>query len=618
LIPRLLATLVGAMGFVGALFHPFGPVESGSAYLIAFAFFARYSGAWLVVLPLLYSVGDLYPWTGRMLVTEADLGCAAMAAVLLWRCGIPVVCREKKWNNFWLWGPLVFSCAVALAIGWHRLPVPLTGDELSIYGSQSNALRIAKGYLWGFFFAPFVLSESRALPSRNNLLLSGFRLAAAIVGSVMVWERYVTVGLLNADDPYRATGPIFSCHVGGMQVDAYWALLLPILMIPPSRTKSPVSWISYPAVLLIAYLAIAATMSRGAILVAIGQSILALGILVFEPLFDPAKPNRRLFASMGAAAGILVGVLAMFVSSEAMWSRMETMGKDFGNRRSHWQRLCGATQKTAFETMLGDGLGVVPNLIATTYGLPARPAELKQGLAGEAFLQMYPGRAVFVEQLISAKHPGPWHMKVRARSTGSVRVYYHLCRKTLYRSFECVEGVLSDFDPAMTNSASVVLDIECLQLIKSNLSAPPITFALSAGGENAPVDIYSIELKDTEGQDLLRNGKFDRGTSFWFFTSDELSTWHSDNVWVQLYLEQGVVGVICFAWLMFGTLWLLVRSMRASFSFAKVGLAMSILGFLTIGVIGSLVDTPNMTSLLLLCAAMCQAESIPGDRENKR
>lgn len=405
---------------------------------------------------------------------------------------------------------------------------------------------------------------------------------------------------------------MFSSHIGGMQIDAYWAMLLPLLMIFPKHGRLAIVWIGYLTSVVLAYVAIASTMSRGIFIVAGAQSAIVVGALLQIPVKrrDTVASHANGIFAVGIA--ILLGLVLMFFFSEAIWSRMSTIRDDWIVRWSHWQQLCRAADGGVRHVVFGNGMGVVPNVIADANGLPARPAELKRKLRGESALQLVPGRSTFVEQLVDANAPGPWQLTVHAQSTGGARLGYHLCRKTLYRSFECIEGDLPQTSAAPSDATSTtVIYPDRLRPQKSRFMAPPATFALSVAGDASGVEVSSVQLKDAAGHELLHNGHFHQGSDFWFFTSDDLSAWRADNIWVHLFVEQGLFGVFAFAWLVGSTLWALLRNSFTNGDYFPISTASSILGFLAIGVIGSLVDVANLTSLFLLCVAIGQAECSP-------
>ena len=130
----------------------------------------------------------------------------------------------------------------------------------------------------------------------------------------------------------------------------------------------------------------------------------------------------------------------------------------------------------------------------------------------------------------------------------------------------------------------------------------PVTFALSASGGGGSVEILNLQLADARGESLLRNADFDAGSRFWFFTSDDHAAWRAENMWVQLYLEMGWLGVVSVAWLLMATLVPLVVGATVGRDLTLWVLTLSIIGFLMIGLFGSLIDTPWLTELL--CAVL--------------
>jgi hypothetical protein len=76
---------------------------------------------------------------------------------------------------------------------------------------------------------------------------------------------------------------------------------------------------------------------------------------------------------------------------------------------------------------------------------------------------------------------------------------------------------------------------------------------------------------------------------------------------VHLYVEQGWLGVAGFAWLCAGTLVPLVRKAAHGPDLSSCVLAAAIIGFLTMGLFGTLIDTPWLTELFCALLAVSQA-----------
>jgi hypothetical protein len=76
---------------------------------------------------------------------------------------------------------------------------------------------------------------------------------------------------------------------------------------------------------------------------------------------------------------------------------------------------------------------------------------------------------------------------------------------------------------------------------------------------------------------------------------DNHMLWHAKNLWVLIVFEQGWVGLLLFNALLLYTLTILVMSFKEGNLFSLVLLS-SLIGFLTVGIIGSLFDSPRMAT----------------------
>ena len=103
---------------------------------------------------------DAYPLTGQLVLQEFDtLLLGATAGLLLagssrkqFKIGNWGLSTVDRWTLFGF-GLLLVSFAVSLTVGMLRLPSAPWGDQLSVYFTQWNAVRVGKGILWGTAFA---------------------------------------------------------------------------------------------------------------------------------------------------------------------------------------------------------------------------------------------------------------------------------------------------------------------------------------------------------------------------------------------------------------------------------------------------------------------------------
>ena len=117
------------------------------------------------------------------------------------------------------------------------------------------------------------------------------------------------------------------------------------------------------------------------------------------------------------------------------------------------------------------------------------------------------------------------------------------------------------------------------------------------------LSIDQLSLKSDDGAELLKNGDFRDGMDHWFFTTDNHLPWHFKNLWLQIYFEQGALGLLFYATMMVYTSVVLLKRLRTQ-SLSMSGLAAALVGFMTVGVVDSLFDVPRMALLFYLLVAL--------------
>jgi hypothetical protein len=420
----------------------------------------------------------------------------------------------------------------------------------------------------------------------------------------------MSVGIFDRDELYRATGPFVSMHTGGQHIDAFWAIALPFLFLPISRRTR----LDYPArccLLVLSCYAIAATMSRGIIVLAGIVTAILGGLSVFASWKGRARWQTVVFA--GLAVLFVVAASSAVFKNRAIAHRFTTSGGDLAARWHQWQALCRAANQSWRAKLLGNGLGTVPTIASLAFDEPLRTTELVPLEDGRIALRIRPGKAVYVEQIVHIDAPGPWKLRGLLRTEGQIDLHGYVCRKALFDSFRCTE---SSFGRSPQEGAWLpftwTIDTKPLLPPRSAWRRSPVTLAFSASNDGKYVDIKDLQLTDASGGSLLLNCDFQSGTAHWFFTSDDHSKWRAENIWVHLYLEQGLFGIVSFVWLVSGTLVLLARPAKLKPDIIHCVLGVAVGGFLTVGLFGSMLETPWTTELFCALLAVSQASSIAG------
>ena len=205
-----------------------------------------------------------------------------------------------------------------------------------------------------------------------------------------------------------------------------------------------------------------------------------------------------------------------------------------------------------------------------------------------------------LSQRIPLDTANPVRYRFRARSETEAVLQFSLCRKHLLylegctfsnanlkggASWQTIEGVFAD--PL------------------GQPGRPPRLAAFSITNKSrTPIDLDGFELLDARLEPLLKNGDFERGMDFWFFTSDrDHLPWHAKNLFVHTYVEQGALGLGVLLMALLLTLASafvrLLRQPTRQQTHAATLLA-ALVGVTTVGLVDSLLDMPRITLFLTL------------------
>ena len=321
--PRLYGTLAALGALAGlAIWLWMYPLDKGVAGALLAAYVVLVlmrPGSWLVVLPTLWPVIELAPWTGQIYFTESDaLALATLLALGLREAIAPPAPTLNgrapvKLNvaALTLFGLLAGS---VLASGLRGLlPMPaLEPDVLINYSSTLNALRVGKGFVLAFALIPFLhLAIRRDGDAALGRFTTGLTLGLTSCALAALWERLAFPGFTNFASDYRSTALFWEMHVGGATLDAWLMLSFPFALASLLGARSPLArGLALVAVGLGGY-AIFTTFSR----IVFGAVLVVIGVLGGVALLRPATPHRvetprghpRVLLALGGAYAAFVG-----------------------------------------------------------------------------------------------------------------------------------------------------------------------------------------------------------------------------------------------------------------------------------------------------------------------
>jgi hypothetical protein len=148
----------------------------------------------------------------------------------------------------------------------------------------------------------------------------------------------------------------------------------------------------------------------------------------------------------------------------------------------------------------------------------------------------------------------------------------------------------------------------------------PVQVSISDPTAGAVIDVDNISLTDRHGTNLLRNGDFERGVDYWFYSSDRYHLpWHAKNIFLNVLFDQGVLGLLAFLALLSHVA---VHSLRAGLggNIHAMVLLSSLVGFIGVGLFDSLIDVPRIATLFylfLLMTLYCTASAVVPRRRRR-
>ena len=123
------------------------------------------------------------------------------------------------------------------------------------------------------------------------------------------------------------------------------------------------------------------------------------------------------------------------------------------------------------------------------------------------------------------------------------------------------------------------------------------------------VDIDGVALVNAYGQNIIENSGFEKGGQRWFsYNEFEHLPWHTKNMLLHFFFEQGLLGVIGFLALTAAAAWRNLQGIKKGEIFPIILLS-AILGFQVVGLTDSPIDAPRVAFLyyMILMISFTQA-----------
>lgn len=562
------------------------------------------------IIPAALPVFDLAPWSGRFFLDEFDALLLVCLAVAYSR--VPALPGRRPLKDVLLTTAatlLVFSFTISAVRGLLPFHLP-DANSFNTYYSPYNALRIVKGAFWAFL--TFRLSRRFAAErvDARRPFAWGMTLGLALTVGVVLWERVAFSGLLNFSDTYRVTGPISAMHTGGAYIECFLAVATPFLIALMLEKRAWLVRLAGALLLVATTYALMVTFSRGGYL----SYAVAVSIVLVAAILKTKRliPGGFIFA--GVAGAILLVAVPIFDGKFAQ-SRMATVSADLAVRQEHWRDALNIRNPDWETSVFGMGLGRFPE---TSFWLSAvNPRSGTYQLlsdAGNTYLRLGSGNAIFVEQVASVKPGEKYVLKLDVRpGQPNARIAVPICEKWMLTSRNCI---WQSFELGKEFGAWRTVEARFSSNGLSSrpwYSRRPVKLALYYDVPNSTIDIDNVRLESGSGANLLRNGDFSHGLDHWFFDTDSHLQWHVKSFFYGVLFDQGWFGLVAMGAFLILALGRAARSAFSGDGIAGASLA-ALSAFLVVGLTDTLIDSPRFLLLLLLLSWTCfYPTTQPGD-----
>jgi hypothetical protein len=601
-VNRLSAAAIGAVCLLSLFFaihsYPLGWWWMVAGIAIYFACLWRNPSCWLTWIPAALPVLDFAPWTGRFFFDEFD---CLLIATLLWKSPqisnisgrIPLPATVRK-----LLLCIFLSALISLLIGIAPF-MPIDLNSFNNYFSPFNALRICKGLFFALLLLPIFQTELavEGATSYRRFAL-GMTIGVALGAIGVLWERTVFTGLFNFHSAYRVVGLFSGMHIGGSYIEAYFATSLPFVAWWTLHAQSRARRMIGALIFALGTYSLVVTYARGAYLA------LVIGMLVLASTFHAQRLHglRPWLLRRGIALIALLAVIALPVlEGTAMQRRYATSQRDLWARAAHWMDAIHIMTDSGLNQLFGMGLGSYPRQHYLHSAENAQSAlYMLADENGRRSLLISSGEPVYIEQFANISDQHDYVLTFVAHNiVGHSELMFPICEKWMLYSVNCLTpSVTIDAENGQSQRFTLRFDGSAFRT-QTWLLRRPVKFAMFNNSDDAVAAISDVSLRDEKGHEYLQNGDFAQGMDHWFFTSDNHLPWHLENLWVQIYFEQGAFGLLIFSLLVIMIIVRLIKLNRLHHPFAPA-LSASIAAFLALSIIDSVFDFPRMSFLFYM------------------
>ncbi len=344
----------------------------------------------------------------------------------------------------------------------------------------------------------------------------------------------------------------------------------------------------------------------------------------------------RTSAGLALALAFAVEVALAFGPGSFMLNRLAASERDGGSRWDHWRAGAGLLT-TPTEWAWGIGLGRFPARYAASPDgsefagsvalLDAEaPASAPPGIGARVRLsgprsdEDLGGYYALTQRVVlaPAQRTAVHRFEFDVRAEPGTQVYARLCEQHLIYPMRCRSALR-----VVGAAAASGWHRESLALAGPTVSPPgrfpprQTVFSVSVSSAGGAAEVARLALIGSDGGNLLANADFARGLAGWLPSATRYFVpWHADSLLLEVLVERGLVTLAVMAGLLAIAL---VRWMRLGLREGpalRAVLLAALVGWLSIGLVSSVLDVPRVA--LLGCLLVAFGLFMRGDERHAR
>jgi hypothetical protein len=364
------------------------------------------------------------------------------------------------------------------------------------------------------------------------------------------------------------------------------------------------------------------TYSRAGLLgLAVGLLVMSSAVLLARSSGYGTGPASSLSvrAALAALPLVIAGTMAYtLIGNGQVAERWSALERGVQGRVDHWQAAMRLAQNGG-STLWGRGLGAFAEdfrYVAAARGdvVPENFEFIEHGSFGA--LRLGAGGPLYINQRLRVPRDEVYRLSLEVRGAEGSHLDAYVCEKPVRHSFTCRSKRFELEGGSSFSSVDWSFDLSGFDQGITGFKRGLVLSLAHAGGTERLVDIDSVQLLDSSGRGYLRNPDFMEAGQNWYFTTDNLWPYRTENQWLEVYYDQGLFGVVVFSLFLLAVVAMLIRRLVQGDTLVATCLA-ALLGVLAVGFFHTIFFNPKIALVFYLVALLGAGhiDRVAGNRE---